>query len=108
MPWVVAIIPNFSSADGRTSWTQTIVPLTSLVKTWILNLSRLFFDLNNIFRYKILFLYIVIITLGVYSIYFLSTQTETCGISIERFMNPWWLRLLTNLPTPLLYLLGLT
>ncbi len=75
MPWVVAIIPNFSSADGRTSWTQTIVPLTSLVKTWILNLSRLFFDLNDIFRYRNLFLYIVIITLGVYSIYFLSTQT---------------------------------
>jgi len=75
LPWVVAIIPNFSSADGRTSWTQTIVPLTSLVKTWILNLSRIFFDLNDIFRYRNLFLYIVIITLVVYSVYFLYSQT---------------------------------
>jgi uncharacterized membrane protein len=79
MPWVVAVSTNFSEADSTTSWTKVKVPLPSLIKTWLLNLSRSFIDFNynfvtrNLFMYAVIFLLFILTT---YAIYFLCRNTQ--------------------------------
>lgn len=79
LPWIFAVLTNFSKTVETTSATQVKVPLLSLGKTWLLNISRVFIDLNYNFTYSNLFWYIgigAIITLVVYSIYFLCRNTQ--------------------------------
>ena len=73
-PWVVAVVASLSEADETTSWTKTQVAIKSLVKTWLLNLSRLFIDFNYNFVSRNLLMYLVIGVLVVlvgYSLYYL-------------------------------------
>lgn len=79
LPWLLVLSTNLSKTDETTTWNKTIVPLKSLVKTWLLNLSRVFFDLNNNFSDRDFFFYLVIITLLIlvgYSIYFLCRYSD--------------------------------
>lgn len=79
LPWIITVLLSFSEADTTTSWTKLSVPLKSLVKTWMLNCSRIFVDFNYNFVYQNLFFYLVIIAtivLSIYSIYFLVRQTQ--------------------------------
>ena len=72
VPWIIAIIyDSRSNGDQSPSWSKIPTPLTSLVQTWILNLSRVFFDFNASFTYKNLLPYLFVIILVIYSIYFI-------------------------------------
>lgn len=71
-PWVVAVVASLSEADETTSWTKTSVDFKSLIKTWLLNLSRLFVDFNYNFVTRNLLMYVVIGALVIlvgYSLY---------------------------------------
>lgn len=76
LPWIFIIIDDSKGeVDKYASWTQKSVPLISLVQTWLLNLSRIFFDCNNSFSYSTLWFYLFILILVYYSIYFLCRHT---------------------------------
>jgi uncharacterized membrane protein len=78
-PWIVAVLSNFSEANATTNWTAVKVSLKSLVKTWLLNLSRPFVDFNynfvtrNLLMYAVIFLLVILVG---YSIYFLCRHTQ--------------------------------
>lgn len=79
LPWLIIIISNLLKIDETTSSTKIRVPLLFLLKTWILNTSRVFIDFNYNFSYKNLFYYIeiaIIIILVSYSLYFLCRHTQ--------------------------------
>ncbi len=79
IPWIVAVLTNFTEADQTTSWTKKTFPITYLAKTWILNLSRVFIDFNYNFVSRNLFWYlifIVLLLLTVYAIYHLCQETK--------------------------------
>jgi uncharacterized membrane protein len=79
LPWVFAVLQNFSEADSTTSWTKIKVPLKDLFKNWLLNLSRPFVDFNYNFAKQNLFLYGIICLLVIlvgYAIYFLCRHTQ--------------------------------
>ncbi|NES83047.1 MAG: hypothetical protein F6K10_17475 [Moorea sp. SIO2B7] len=75
IPWIIATIANFVVASGTTGWTSEKVSLTSLVKTWVLNISRIFFDLNDSFIFTNGLIYIGILILVGYSLYFICRQS---------------------------------
>ncbi|WP_016953113.1 glycosyltransferase family 39 protein [Anabaena sp. PCC 7108] len=78
-PWVIMLVHNLSSAQGMTSWLTGAVPIKSLVKAWLLNISRLFFDFNYSFIYFDLLSYLgmaIILILVLYSLYFLIRHTK--------------------------------
>ncbi|HAX78238.1 MAG TPA: hypothetical protein DCY88_21065 [Cyanobacteria bacterium UBA11372] len=79
LPWIMAIITNFSKAAQTTNWSKDDVFSLLLFKSWILNISRAFFDLNDSFTTKNLSLYLVkaiLIILVVYSLYYIVVRTE--------------------------------
>jgi uncharacterized membrane protein len=79
VPWVIAVLSNFSEADATTSWTKVKVPLSALMKTWLLNLSRPFIDFNYNFVTRNLFMYAaiaVLVILVAYSFYYLCRHTK--------------------------------
>ena len=76
-PWVLVMIDNFLQFDSSTTWTKTQFPLEILIKSWLLQLSRIFLDLNfgfeNPFSYVITPIFLIFIG---YSIYFLCRTTN--------------------------------
>ncbi|MFE1744807.1 glycosyltransferase family 39 protein [Coleofasciculus sp. H7-2] len=79
VPWLLIALGNLSTVDEATEWTRSSFPIQSLVRTWILNLSRIFLDFNYSFKYRNFWLYIGIslsLIIVIYSIYFLCRQTE--------------------------------
>ncbi|NEP20153.1 MAG: hypothetical protein F6J97_25265, partial [Leptolyngbya sp. SIO4C1] len=40
-PWMISAYESFATLDAGTGWTKLSVPLSALVRTWLLNLSRL-------------------------------------------------------------------
>ncbi|MEH2064543.1 MAG: glycosyltransferase family 39 protein [Nostoc sp.] len=76
-PWVLVMIDNFLQFDSSTTWTKTQFPLEILIKSWLLQLSRIFLDLNfgfeNPFSYLITPIFLIFIG---YSIYFLCRTTN--------------------------------
>ncbi|MGK7950034.1 MAG: glycosyltransferase family 39 protein [Xenococcaceae cyanobacterium] len=78
----IADYKGFPSPPCWTGWStdhcgiSSHTPFPSLAQTWILNLSRVFFDFNESFNYKNLWLYLPIIVLVVYSLYFLYIHTQ--------------------------------
>ncbi|MFB2978673.1 glycosyltransferase family 39 protein [Microseira sp. BLCC-F43] len=75
IPWIIAILSGFSEATETTEWSKEKVHLPALMRTWILNLSRSFFDINESFLTRNLLIYIFIIVLVGYAVYFLCRQT---------------------------------
>ncbi|MEM6424077.1 MAG: glycosyltransferase family 39 protein [Cyanobacteria bacterium P01_D01_bin.128] len=49
LPWLLRAFGSFAQLDSATAWTQQSVGLGVLLKTWALNLSRGFGDLNYSF-----------------------------------------------------------
>ncbi|MEH2055624.1 MAG: glycosyltransferase family 39 protein [Nostoc sp.] len=76
-PWVLVMIDNFLQFDSSTTWTKRQFPLEILIKSWLLQLSRIFLDLNfgfeNPFSYVITPIFLIFIG---YSIYFLCRTTN--------------------------------
>ncbi len=77
MPWIVVMMFNFVRLDASTSWTKTQVSFVNLIQSWLIQLSRIFFDLDlsieNPFSYLIT--PIIFIFVG-YAIYFLCRTTN--------------------------------
>jgi len=76
-PWIVIVIANFLQFDGSTSWTKMQLPVEILIKSWLLQLSRIFIDLN--FGFENQFSYVItpiFLTFIVYSIYFICRTTN--------------------------------
>jgi uncharacterized membrane protein len=79
VPWIFAIINNFSELDQRTSWTSDKIPFLSLVKTWVANPTRIFFDINLDSKSNLIFIVLPLLILwGLigYSIYFLCRKAS--------------------------------
>lgn len=74
-PWIFMVIINLSQVKETTLWVREYRPLSTLVKMWMLNLSRIFIDFNYGFSYKFLLLYLFIIVFIGYSIYFVFCKT---------------------------------
>jgi uncharacterized membrane protein len=81
-PWTVVYLINSPNVSNKTEWLSQKMPLSSLAKNWVLNISRQFFDVgiySNLPRlYFLLTIPVILITLIIvgYSFYLLLTQTE--------------------------------
>lgn len=103
VPWIIVVIISFSALRGTTKWAAKDYGLLFLVKTWYLNLSRIFidldtdvfFDIDFSFNKLITYLSLPIVVLIGYSIYFL------CRNSPKRV----WLFILTLIGSTALALL---
>ncbi len=77
-PWLFVIISGLSKFKKNVSWTEVEFSLTLLLKTWMLNFSRIFVDFNYSFTERNLVLQLIIILLSsllIYSFYFLVRHT---------------------------------
>jgi uncharacterized membrane protein len=81
LPWALIIIQGISQVNSRTAWTTTKPSLLFLVRPWLFQCTRLFFDigLGGEFRGLTVLLIspiaIILLALVVYSIYFLYKKT---------------------------------
>ncbi len=77
IPWILVVMDNFLQFDSSTAWTKIQFPLEILIKSWLLQLSRIFIDLNfgfeNKFSYVITPTFVIFIA---YSIYFICRKTN--------------------------------
>ncbi|MEH2289524.1 glycosyltransferase family 39 protein [Nostoc sp.] len=76
-PWIMVVIVNFLQVKSSTAWTKRHLPLDTLIQSWLLQLNRIFLDLDigfeNPFSYVITPLVLVFIG---YSIYFTCRTTN--------------------------------
>ncbi|MCW5312928.1 hypothetical protein GTQ43_03405 [Nostoc sp. KVJ3] len=76
-PWILVLIDNSLQFASSTDWAKMQFPLEILIKSWLLQLSRIFIDLNfgfeNTFSYIITPIFLSFIG---YSIYFLCQRTN--------------------------------
>ncbi|MEH2232262.1 MAG: glycosyltransferase family 39 protein [Nostoc sp.] len=76
-PWIVVVIVNLLQLKSSTAWTKKHLPLDGLIKSWLLQLNRIFLDLNlgfeNPFTYVITPFFLVLVG---YSIYFICRKTN--------------------------------
>ncbi|MDZ8108767.1 MAG: glycosyltransferase family 39 protein [Nostoc sp. DedQUE12a] len=75
--WILVVITNFLQFNSSTAWTKSQFPLETLIKSWLLQLSRIFIDLNFGFENPLSYLItIIFFSLIAYSIYFLYRNTN--------------------------------
>ncbi|BAZ28825.1 hypothetical protein NIES4074_12600 [Cylindrospermum sp. NIES-4074] len=76
-PWMLIIIANFWQFDSSTSSINIQLPLGILIQSWLMQVNRIFFDLNFGFENPISYLItpIFLILVG-YAIYFLCLTTN--------------------------------
>ncbi|PAX49806.1 glycosyltransferase family 39 protein [Brunnivagina elsteri] len=76
-PWLLILMGNFFQFEQTTAWTATQIPLISLIQSWFLQITRIFFDLNsnldNIFGYFVAIFFLILVG---YAIYFLCLTTN--------------------------------
>jgi len=77
IPWIIVFIKN--SGRDSTEWTAKRIPLSSLAKAWMGNISRIFIDLD--FDSNSSLLYVIPLTLTLlilvgYSIYFICRHPQ--------------------------------
>lgn len=92
IPWILVGIANLQQIDNTLGWTAEKLPFLSLVNTWVINFTHIFFDFLEagtyfptlkipsfpLERYQISLLFIFLLALSglvIYSIYFLCRQT---------------------------------
>ena len=81
-PWTVVYLINSQNVTNKTSWLFVKRPLSDLVKNWVLNITKQFFDMGLYsdlprvyFLLSIPVMLIILIIVG-YSFYLLLSQTE--------------------------------
>lgn len=74
-PWLFVMIANFSKISNTNAWSAKRLPLLSLLKAWILNLTRLFLDIDFSFTNPLTYLIVPIIIFIGYSLVFLWLNT---------------------------------
>ncbi|MBN3887975.1 MAG: glycosyltransferase family 39 protein [Nostoc sp. JL31] len=76
-PWIMVLIVNLLQVKSSTAWTKRYLPLDGLIKSWLLQLNRIFLDLDlgfeNPFTYVITPFFLVLVG---YSIYFICRKTN--------------------------------
>ncbi len=76
-PWIVVVLANFDQVRHTTGWTAMKVPFVTLIQSWLIQNSRIFFDLDfgfeNPFSYLITPIFLILVG---YSIYFLCRTTH--------------------------------
>lgn len=76
-PWILVIISNYFKVNTSLEWTTMKLPFVNLIQSWLLQVSRIFFDLNfgfeNPFSYLITLTFVILVG---YSIYFLGRTTH--------------------------------
>ncbi len=72
-PWLLTVVINFQTLQATTGWTNQPLPLAIWVNRWLLNLSRVFFDIETDWDKP--FTYAIAILLTLYAIYFLCRNT---------------------------------
>jgi uncharacterized membrane protein len=76
-PWILVVLANFSKFHDSTAWTATRSPWWAVIQSWLMQLSRIFFDLNFGFENPLSYLITPIFFIFVgYSIYFLCRTTH--------------------------------
>lgn len=76
-PWIAVLLNNFLQFDSATSWTKMQLPLEILIKAWLSQLNRIFFDLNFGFENPSnYFITLFFLSLIGYAIYFLRQTTN--------------------------------
>lgn len=78
-PWLALTFNSLTKAQASTAWSATKVPLSRLVKSWLGNMSRVFFDINLDASTPPIYLIppvLILVTLVIYSWYFLYRQTS--------------------------------
>lgn len=81
-PWTIVFLQNSGSVSQKTSWQSLKIPVLELIKNWVLNINRQFFDVglySDLPRLYLIFTFPVIFTIliiGCYAFYWLLNQTE--------------------------------
>ncbi|GAA6619539.1 glycosyltransferase family 39 protein [Scytonema sp. NUACC26] len=76
IPWILIILTNFFQFH-QTTWTSSKLPLFALFQTWLIQLSRIFFDLDFGLENPFSYLVTSIFFTGIgYSIYILCLTTH--------------------------------
>lgn len=77
-PWLLVIIINLFQFQSTTAWTTAKLPLLTVIQSWLIQLSRIFFDLDYVGweNPKSYLITPIILILVVYSIYFLCSTTH--------------------------------
>lgn len=77
IPWLLVISKHLNlTQDQSPSWSKEPTPLIVLIKTWLLNYSRIFWDFNQSFEYTNLLFYLLILGLIIYAVYFVKCHTQ--------------------------------
>jgi uncharacterized membrane protein len=96
LPWVIVILYHRLQIYSTTNWTETQLTVIPLAQSWLIQISRIFFDLNFGFENPITYLITpVFLTLVGYSIYFLYRTTHPTS----------WLFIVTLIAIPALPLM---
>ena len=81
-PWTIVFLQNSRSVSQKTSWQSLKIPVLELIKNWVLNINRQFFDVglySDLPRLYLIFSFPVIFTIliiGCYAFYWLLNQTQ--------------------------------
>lgn len=73
MPWLLVVIDKFGQFDQSIDGETMQLPLVNLIQSWLMQLSRIFFDLNfgfeNPFSYLITPIFLILVGYAIYFIY---------------------------------------
>ncbi|NEO91234.1 MAG: hypothetical protein F6K56_13700 [Moorea sp. SIO3G5] len=75
VPWLLVSNSNLSKVSSKTKWALKEVPLSSLAQTWLININRSFFDLNQGLNLPSVLVSVIILILVGYAIYFLCRHS---------------------------------
>lgn len=75
IPWLLVSNSNLSKVSSKTKWALKDVPLSSLAQTWLININRSFFDINQGLNFPSVVVCVIILILVGYAIYFLCRNT---------------------------------
>ena len=75
-PWITIILNGWESTNTVRGWTAVPISIFPLIKIWILNLTRIFLDIEFSFKNPLTYLILPIIILVIYAIFFLIYKTK--------------------------------
>ncbi|MBW4610804.1 MAG: glycosyltransferase family 39 protein [Hassallia sp. WJT32-NPBG1] len=77
LPWILVVLFNFSQLESVTSWTKRQTNFVTLIQSWLIQLSHIFFDFNFGFENPLSYFITPVILIFVgYAIYFLCRTTN--------------------------------
>jgi uncharacterized membrane protein len=78
IPWILVMMANSSQFNVSTAWTTNNIYPGNLIQSWLLQLSRIFFDLNFGIENNLFYLIVPLsLSLAGYAIYFIFRTTNS-------------------------------